>query len=155
MDLSSEWTDPNKPLYAELSPLIAGGRDADVAASLNRRDRPGFVPRRHVAATLARFPAVLGLVRWVVDSRTLLDGSPVPFAIYCLFAAIWLVVESDEGLNAGVADLEAGLSAMPPEMAPPEFREAILAGEVKVSRAEELHGRDISANEIETARKGN
>lgn len=157
MSLASEWTDPTKPLYAELVPLIAEGRDADAAAALNRRDRPGFVPRRHVAATLARFPAVLGLVRWVVDSRTLpaaFGGSPVDFNLYCLFAAIWLVVESDEGLKAGVAELSAGLGQLPQGLVPNEFATELLAGEVKVSRAEELLGRDVSAHEIGTIRNG-
>lgn len=158
MSLSLEWTDPTKPLYAELASLIAKGRDADAAAVFNRRDRAGFVPRRHVAATLARFPAVLGLVRWVVDTRTMpapYGGGTVDFGLYCLFAAIWLVVESDEGLKAGVAELSAGLGQLPQRLVPDEFSAELLAGEVKVSRADELLGREVSANEIESARKGN
>ena len=156
--LIAEWTDPTKPLYKELAPLAEEGRDADAANALNRRDRPGYVPRRHVAAMLARFPAVLGLVRWTVESRTLptpFGGGPVDFGLYCLFAAILLVVESDEGLKAGADELSAGLKSVPVEIIPEAFRKQLLAGEVKVSRAEELLGRDIVAAEVESARRGN
>lgn len=157
MGLSLEWTDSAKPLYEELSPLVAEGRDADAAAVFNRRDRSGCVPRRHVAATLARFPAVLGLVRWVIDTRTMpapYGGGAVDFGLYCLFAAIWLVVESDEGLKAGVAELSAGLGQLPQGLVPDEFTVELLAGEVKISRAEELLGREVSANEIGLIRNG-
>lgn len=156
--LTAEWTDPTRPLFEELVPLVKEGRDADTAAALNRRDRSGYVPRRHIAATLARFPAVFGLVRWTVESRTLpvpFGGGPVGFGLYCLFAAILLVVESDEGLKAGADELSAGLKSVPVEIVPEAFRKQLLAGEVKVSRAEELLGRDIVAAEVEYARKGN
>lgn len=157
MGLSLEWTDPAKPLYAELASLVAEGRDADAAAVFNRRDRAGFVPRRHVAATLARFPTVLGLVRWVVDTRTMpapYGGGAADFGLYCLFVAIWLVVESDAGFQAFVAELSAGLGQLPPGLVPGEFTAELLAGEVKISRAEEMLGREVSANEIGTIRNG-
>lgn len=152
--LSAEWTDPAKPLYAELSLLIADGRDADAADALNRKDRAGYIPRRHVAATLAKFPGVLGLVRWSVESRTLPDGTPVPFSLYSLFVAIWLVVEFDESLKAGVEELQQGLSQVPVELVPAEFAVELLSGEVKMSRSEELLGREVSANEIGLIRNG-
>lgn len=157
--LASEWTDPTKPLYAELAPLVSAGRDADAAAALNRRDRTGYVPRRHVAATLAKHWQVYGLARWVRDSRTMpaLGGllpSPMNFDLYALFASILLVVEFDEALKASVGDLQMGLSDIPTAMVPQQFRTDLFAGEVKVSRAEEVLGRDVSANEIGTIRNG-
>jgi hypothetical protein len=156
--IESEWTDIGRPLYAELAPLIAEERDAEAAVVFNRKDRSGYVPRRHVTATLARHPVVYGLVRWVVDTRTLptvFGGGPVDFGLYCLFATILLVVDSDEGLKAGVGDLTSGLMSVPDALVSNAFRSELLAGEVKVSRAEELLGRDIMAAEVEYARKGN
>lgn len=157
--LESEWTDPAKPLYAELAPLIAEGLDAFAADALNRRDRSGYVTRRHIAATLAQFPSVLGLVRWVVDSRTMpaeFGGGAASFQLYCLFTVIWLVVESDESLKAGVVELTGGLSQVPQGLLPDGFTTALLAGEIKISRSEEVLGREVSENEIGVARnKGN
>lgn len=156
--LSNEWTDPTKPLYAELASLIEAGQDSAAATALNRQDRSGYISRRHVTSSLARFPAVFGLVRWVVESRTLpsaLGGGPADFGMYCLFAAVLLVVESDEGLKAGVTDLSDGLAQLPPGLVADEFIVALLAGEIKVSRAEELLGREVTAAEVESARKGN
>lgn len=160
--LTAEWTDPTSPLYKELVPLVEEGQDSEAAGVLNRQDRPGYVPRRHVVATLARFPAVFGLVRWVVDSRTMpapFGGGPIDYSLYCLFATILLVVdtvvENDQGLKAPAAVLSAGLGKVPPALVPAEFREELLKGEVKVSRAEELLGRNIVAAEVESARKGN
>lgn len=160
MSLANEWTDQKAPLYAELAPLVAKGLDAEVAAVLNRRDRLGYIPRRHIAATLAKHGAVYGLARWVRDARTMpamggLAGSPVSFDLYALFASILLVVEFDDALKAGVAELQAGLKSIPIQLVPQAFRNDLFAGEVKLSRAEEILGRDVTAVEIETARKGN
>lgn len=155
--LSQEWTDPAKPLYAELAPLIALGHDAEVAAVLNRQDRSGYVPRRRIIAALAKFPAMLGLVRWVVETRTMppaYGGGVADFGLYCLFASIWLVVENDEGLKTGVTELTAGLNQLPEGLVFAEFATELLAGEVKISRAEEILGREVGASEVETVRKG-
>lgn len=157
MELINEWTDPTKPLYAELAPLIATGSDIEVAEILNRQDRTGYIPRRHVAVTLARFPVVLGLMHWVVDSRTMptaFGGGPVDFGLYCLFTTIWFVTNNDEDIKASIPELSAGLAQLPIGLIPDAFIAELLSGEIKISRAEEILGREVNAQEIGIIRNG-
>lgn len=143
------------PLAAELA-LLPAGDDAGRALALNRKDRAGYVPARHVSVSLAQYPALDGLIHWCLNHATLpieFGGGAVPFAVYALFRNLDRVDKSvDKGdLRATVADLAAGLAAAAASpaaaMIPAGFGDFLLAGEVKISRAEEVWGYGASVSE--------
>lgn len=149
------------PLAAELATPWGAGNDSAVAAALNRKDRTGYVPARHVSVSLARFPALDALIHWCLTHGTLpaeYGGGACPFAVYALFRNLDRVDRSvNKGdLRAALADLTAGLSAIAATpaagMIPAGFGTYLLGGEVKVSRAEELGWGGVSATQIGEAR---
>jgi hypothetical protein len=173
--------DPTAPLYAELVALwhpdpatlppavppflpTTVNNDPLVADVLNRRDRPGCVPARHVVVALARFPQLDAAVHWSLRTGTLPDGTSLAgprFPLYVLFRNLDRVERSaafDEPLRADVAALTAGLTALTaaaPALVPDGFAAFLLGGEVKLSRAEEatgVFGDTATAGAVETAR---
>lgn len=140
--LAAELT--NDPLGLGYAPLLVTADDAGVAAILNRKDRDGYVPSRECAGVLmARLK--WGLVRWVVDSRTLpVEGSPAaPLSLYTLFATVYDSFHGPQqpGIRLEKSALVAGCDALiEAELLTEDDKAAILADEVKISRAEELFG---------------
>lgn len=156
MDLSAlKQTIEHGALAAELERHVKEANDSETAAILNRRDQPGYVPRRHVAVSFARFPTVYALARWVTRFGKTPDGEQ-NMPLFGLFAAILLVVDSDCDLKAGIADLADGLKDIPMEVVPQEFRDYLFAGEVKISYAESVGlvpiGGEVTARDCGGAR---
>lgn len=132
------------PLSSQLAQLVIDGRDSDIANELNNKIFDGYISRRHLTVCLTKFESVGGLIKWVLDSRTMPDGNPVSFSIYCLFNSINRVVTSDLDLKASIADITKGLLTADPliksGLVPQEFIDALNSGEIKISRAEQLFG---------------
>jgi hypothetical protein len=146
----------NGPLKDELAPLVTAGRDSDVTAVLNRKDRTGYVPARHVSVSLARFPSLDAVIHWVLRTGTLPDGTALTganFGVYVLFRNLDREDRSNQTqdpLRATVADLQAGLAQAqaaglvadaehPTRPVPADFGSFLIGGEVKISRADELN----------------
>lgn len=170
--------EPTAPLYAELvalwhpAPLpevvpppflpTTQNYDTVVADVLNRKDRPGYIPAAHVNSVLARFPELDAVIHWAMRTGALPDGSSLAsrFALYALFCNLSRVDRSaalPEPLRADVGRIRAGLEAFQsaaPTLVPEGFGDALLAGEVRFSRAEELAGVGAVATAVavETAR---
>lgn len=151
------------PLAADLAPLVAEAADAAAAAVLNRRDRTGYIPRRHLVVTLARYPAVDGLMRWVIQFGTMpaaFGGGAADFGFYCLCQTLSRIAGNDVGVLLMVADLNAKKSGVQPQIdngsIPEAFFTDLVAGEVKISRAEEAGlvpiGADVTPADVGAAR---
>lgn len=143
------------PLAAELAPLWAAGDDAGVAAALSRRDLPGYVPARAVVVALSR-ALRWGIVPLAVLHRKLPDGSDCPVDLYGLLATVQLAAYStiDPPLRLEVGPLSVTLAAIPDALIPADTKAAILAAEVKLSRAEAAwgYGASVSAGLVGEAR---
>ena len=144
------------PLAAELAAAWAASRDSEVAGTLNRQDRPGYVPARSMVAELAK-RNLWGLVMYGARHRMLPNGAACPFSLFTLFASCELAGFGtiDPPIRMEVGPLTAGLSAMiSTGLISTADRDAILSYEVKISRAEELLGyeKTISAEEVEYCR---
>lgn len=143
------------PLAAELAPLVLVRHNVEAAAILNRADQPGWVPARHVVATLASV-GKWGIVELAVRHRLLSDGNACPSDLYMLFATVQLAAYGslEPPLRMEIAPLTAGASTLVTRgILTSGERDAILAGEVKVSRAEHLwgYGVQITAEQIGAA----
>lgn len=146
------------PLAAELAPLVESGRHNAVADVLNRADRSGYVPRRHVVVTLCRWPQVDGLLRWVLRFGTMpavAGGGPADFGLFCLCQRVSRIAANDVNVQLVLADLEEAGSQLDPlvqgGLVPAEFLAELAAGEVKVSRAAEAFGGPVSTADVSDA----
>ncbi len=87
--------------------------DAVCASELRKPELPGYIPRRHLVVTLARYPQVDGLLKWVIqfgEMPALLGGGGVAdFGLYCLFQSISRIAANDVGVLLVVADLDAAI----------------------------------------------
>lgn len=170
MDLTPEQIraelEPTAPLYAELvalwhpdpaalppvePPFLAPtvNNDPLVADVLNRKDRPGYVPARHVAVALARFPKLDALMTWALRTGALPDGTPLAGPLFGLYVVLCNLARVDrsstfeEPLRADVATVRVGLDVLKtaaPAFVAEELGRFLLLGEVKISRAEEITG---------------
>jgi hypothetical protein len=141
------------PLAAELATPWAAGNDTAVAAALNRQDRAGYVPARHVVASLSSDADGFGAsLIWAWTHGALADGTALNPTQKVLLARLFFGADNPEyAIKYPPADLVTGCTVLG---APVALQEAILAGEVKVSRAEELGWGDVSATQIGEARNG-
>lgn len=185
MDLTPEQIraelEPTAPLYAELVALwhpdpatlppveppfqaTTVNNDPLVADVLNRKDRPGYVPARRVAVALARFPKLDALMTWATRTGALPDGTPLTGGLFGLYTVLCNLARVDrsstfeEPLRADVATVRVGLDVLKtaaPAFVAGELEGFLLAGEVKLSRAEEITGvydSVATAAAVETAR---
>lgn len=139
------------PLAAELAQPWADGNDSTVAAVLNRADRTGYVPGRYILACLLQDASGFGpSLIWAWKHGVMPDGTNPPTASKVLLAQLFTAAElSSYAFKTPPADLSAGCDAMG---APAALKAALLAGEVKVSRAQEL-GWSVTPDDVGKARK--
>ena len=147
------------PLAAELAPLVGKGDFNAVAAAVNRADRPGYIPRRHVVVAMARHAAVYALARYCTRFNTMptpYGGGPVAYGLYALFASILLIADSDVELKAAVADIVSGYAKVSLQLVPQDFRDYLLTGETKINRIEEAfgYGSAVSGEQCRVAVEG-
>jgi hypothetical protein len=150
------------PLGLGYAALLAAGDDTGVAALLNARVRPGYVPARWVSVSLARYPSLDALIHWCLTHGTLpaeYGGGECPFAVYALFRNLDRVDKSVGAgdLRAAVSDLTAGLAqasaaGLVGAMIPTGFGDYLLSGEVKIGRAEELWGGGVTESDVAKTR---
>lgn len=149
------------PVKAE---LLSQGRDAEIAELLNAKSETGIIQARHFGVTLAAFPVFDGLRRWVIDSRTMppeYGGGTCPFALYCLFQNLTRVddsIEWDLPLRSFHDDVKTMIDAALLDQAasaliPSGFKNFLLAGDERRSKAEKQLGRDVAPVDVEIARK--
>lgn len=146
------------PTAAELAPLAAAGRDADVAAALNRADLPGYVPARDLAAVLAR-RNLWGVVILAARFRLLPNGQPCPLNLFTLFVTCELAGHGtfSPPLRMEIAPLAAAADALVAAgLMTADDRAAVLADEVRISRAEQAwgYGVAVSADDVARALRG-
>lgn len=134
------------PLAAELA-VAWGESDSTVAQILNRKDRDGYIPARHIEVSLSAFPQVAGLIHWGLrtgEMPTPMGGGEIDFGLYCLFVTLRRVIDSGRELRAEKAAIVAALEQVAPLVTagviPEEFGPYLLSGEQQISRAEELWG---------------
>lgn len=150
----------NGPFSAEIQPLVASKRDADIAEILNLPRHPGYIPRRHLLLVLANNPDVYGLVRWISKFGTLpaeLGGGAAPLALFAFAEVVQLLsgiqateeqIRTDRlAFEFAVGQLTAPINTIVDQ----DFVDQVLAGEVErsqiqlVSEVEDLH---ISSSDV-------
>lgn len=137
------------PLAGEIAPLwspVTDNTDAAVAAVLNRKDQPGYMPARQLIAYLAEH-FLWGMVPLCHDHLKLPNGSDAPLEVYKLFAALHLAAYGtvNPPLRMAVGPLTAAMASLVKlNLITPDDQAAILAMEVKVSRAEQVWGYDTA-----------
>ena len=146
------------PLAAELAPLAAAGRDADVATALNRADLPGYVPARDLSAVLAR-RNLWGVVILAARFRLLPNGQTCPLNLFTLFCTCELAAHGtfSPPLRMEIAPLAAAADALVAAgLMTADDRAAVLADEVRISRAEQAwgYGVAVSADDVARALRG-
>lgn len=111
--------------------------DVACAAELRRPTLPGHIPRRHLVVTLARYPQVDGLLKWVIQFGTMpapMGGGAADFGLYCLFQSISRIAANDVGVLLVVADLDSAIPQIQPLIdlgaIPQAFIDDLKAGEV-------------------------
>jgi hypothetical protein len=158
MDLPQEFVDLVRS--AEFTGLREIANDQAISDIINKEDQEGYIPKRHIVSVLALFPATDGLIRWVTQFGNLppeFGGGPAPFALFCLFCSINRVVDTviDPPLRATKAQMQQGIQALRkaiPAATPDGFEEAMMAGEMKISRAEKILGRACTPTDIGASR---
>lgn len=139
------------PLAAELATPWAAGNDSAVAGVLNRRDRTGYIPARHVVASLLSDADGFGAsLIWAWVHGALADGTALNPTQKVLLARLFFGADNPEyAIKYPPSEIVAGCTALG---APNPLKDAILAGEVKVSRAEELGWGGVSVTAVGEAR---
>lgn len=139
------------PLAAQFKPLLAAGDDVASEQLINQKDRPGFIHSRHVVASLLGDTTGFGAnLIWAWRHGEFLDGSVVPPLARVLLARLFFWSEFPEySFRIPPADIVAGCVAL---SAPNVVKDAILAGEVLISRADELGWGYVGAKAIGEAR---
>lgn len=159
--LKAELDNAESPLAADYAAPLAAGNDTAVAALLDAKTFDGYVPARHIVVALATYPVTDALTHWVLQTGTMPDGSAANFAIYTLLRNLDRVARSVGAgdLKADKALLAAGLTAataaLGTDLIPAGFGTLLLAGEVKLSRAEVLwgYGASVSESDVAAARR--
>ena len=145
------------PLRTELAPLLAAGRDADVASALNRRDQPGYVPSRLVGQVLLKSGGLTVFdYIWKFNLNPLvLPQVPPPLGVWQIASQVmWAVQLAARDYRLEVVPLTAAMAgAVAAGVATKADQTAILAGEVKLSRAEVAwgYGTGITAGDVAAA----
>ena len=139
------------PLAAELASLWSAGDDTGVSSVLNRADRTGYVPARHVVASLLSDADGFGAsLIWAWTHGTFVDGTSLNPTQKVLLARLFFGADHPEyAIKYPPSDIVAGCTALG---APTALRDAILAGEVKVSRAAELGWGGVNESAVAKAR---
>lgn len=124
--------------------------DVACAEELRKPTLPGYIPRRHLVVTLARYAQVDGLLKWVIQFGEMpapMGGGPVNFGLYCLFQSISRIAANDVGVLLVVADLDAALPQIQPLIdlgaIPQAFIDDLKAGEVLVPLVESVSVTDV------------
>lgn len=137
------------PLKTEIAPFwspVTDDTDTEVAKILNRKDLPGYVPARTLIAYLAEH-LLWDMVPLCHDHLKLPNGSDAPLEVYKLFAALHLAAYGtvNPPLRMAVGPLTVAMTSLIRlNLITSDDRAAILAMEVKVSRAEQVWGYDTA-----------
>ena len=150
MPLPQEFIDLVKS--QEFASLRESNDDTSISEAINLKDQPaGWVPPRHVLACILQDKSGIGAnLIWVWRHDKNLDGTSPPQLLRGLVAQLFMAAElAQYEFKIPTQDLIDGCDALNAAT----LKDAIVAGEEKVSRSSQLLGRDCNPLEVEEARK--